>query len=147
MATSTLTDIYRFIQQEIPSATGDRLNATTDLFGTFDIQADDCATFIEKFAQKFKVDLDGYLWYFHHGEAGLNLGGFLIKPPYERVERIPITPEILLKAATKRRWKLSYPDHTLPKKRWDMVVNKIILFLVFFYILNRFAPLLIEKFT
>ena len=143
----TLDDIYQFIQAEIPKAEGDRLGATTDIFGTFDIQADDCATFMEKFAQKFKVDLDGYLWYFHHGEAGLNLGGFLIKPPYERVERIPITPEILLKAATKRRWKLTYPDHTLPKKRWDMVVNKIILFLVFFYILNRFAPLLIEKFT
>ncbi|AMA09453.1 DUF1493 family protein [Picosynechococcus sp. PCC 73109] len=142
----TLDDIYQFIQTELPKTEGDRLNATTDLFGTFDILADDCATFMEKFAQKFKVDLDGYLWYFHHGEAGLNLGGFLIKPPYERVERIPITPEILLKAATKRRWKFSYPDHTLPKKRWDMVVNKIILFLVFFYILNRFAPLLIEKF-
>ncbi|WP_024546781.1 DUF1493 family protein [Picosynechococcus sp. NKBG15041c] len=146
MATKTITDIYRFIQQEIPDATGDRLTEDTDIFSTFDIQGDDCATFIEKFAQAFKVDLDGYLWYFHHGESGLNIGGFFVKPPYKRVDSLPITPAILLKAASKRRWKLTYPDHTLPKKRWDMIINKIILFLVFFYLLNRFAPLLFEKF-
>lgn len=141
-----IADINQFIHQQldIPETL---LNPDTDIFATFEIKADTCADFIAAFAEKFKVDLDSYLWYFHHGEAGLNLGGYLIKPPYQRVTRIPITPEILLKAATKKRWKLQYPDHDIPKKRWDMVINKAILFLVFFYLLNRFVPLLLTSFS
>ncbi|AFY36811.1 hypothetical protein Lepto7376_0373 [[Leptolyngbya] sp. PCC 7376] len=140
-----IAEIYRFIEAEleVPEAL---LNTDIDLFQTFDIQADACEDFIENFAAKFKVDLDDYLWYFHHGEAGLNIGGFIIAPPYKRVERLAITPDILRQAATKRRWKVKYPEHQLPKKRWDMVINKAILFLVFFYLLNRFAPLLINQF-
>lgn len=140
-----IADIYTFINQEL-GVSENLLNEDTDIFEAFDLKADACADFIENFATKFKVNLDGYLWYFHHGEAGLNIGGFFIKPPYERVERIAITPAILSKAATKKRWKLQYPDHTIPKKRWDMVINKGILFLVFFYILNRFVPMLLEQF-
>ena len=139
-----IAEIYRFINAEldVPEAL---LSSDTDLFATFDITADVCEDFIEKFSQKFKVDLTDYCWYFHHGEAGLNLGGLIIAPPYKRVERIAITPEILLKSATKRRWKVNYPDHQVPKKRWDMVINKAILFLIFFYFLNRFMPLLISQ--
>lgn len=139
-----IAEIYRFINTEldVPEAL---LNGDTDLFATFDIAADICEDFIETFGQKFKVDLTDYRWYFHHGEAGLNLGGFIIAPPYKRVERIAITPELLLRSATKRRWKVNYPDHQIPQKRWDMLINKIILFLVFFYFLNRFMPLLISQ--
>ena len=140
-----IAEIYRFIQEEleVPEAL---LNTNVDLFETFDIQADACADFMEKFAEKFKVDLSDYLWYFHHGEAGLNIGGIIVAPPYKRVERLAITPDILRQAANKRRWKLQYPEHKIPKKRWDMVINKAILFFVFFYLLNRFAPLLINQF-
>lgn len=139
-----IAEIYRFIntELEVPEAL---LNSDTDLFVTFDISADTCEDFIQAFASKFKVDLADYCWYFHHGEAGLNIGGFLVAPPYKRVERIAITPEILRSSATKRRWKIKYPEHQLPKKRWDMIINKAILFLVFFYFLNRFVPLLISQ--
>lgn len=139
-----IVEIYRFInaELEVPEAL---LNGDTDLFATFDISADNCEDFIESFATKFKVDLQDYCWYFHHGEAGLNLGGFIFDPPYKRVKRIAITPDILLKSATKRRWKVNYPEHEIPKKRWDMIINKAILFLVFFYFLNRFMPLLINQ--
>lgn len=141
-----IADIYQFIQTElaVPEAL---LAEDSDLFELFDIRNDDAAAFIEQFGDRFKVDLDSYLWYFHHGEGGLNIGGFFIKPPYQRVERIPITPALLLKAATKKRWKLKYPDHQPLKKRWDMVINKAILSLIFFYFLNRFAPLLIHRFV
>ena len=139
-----IAEIYSFIQTEL-EVPETLLNNDTDLFQTFDISADASEDFIDKFATKFKVDLDDYCWYFHHGEAGLNLGGFIVAPPYKRVERIAITPDVLLKSATKRRWKVKYPEHQIPKKRWDMVINKAILFLVFFYFLNRFMPLLIQQ--
>ncbi|OKH18113.1 DUF1493 family protein [[Limnothrix rosea] IAM M-220] len=140
-----IAEVYRFIQTEL-EVSETLLNPDTDLFQTFDLQADACNDFMKSFGEEFKVDLDNYLWYFHHGEAGLNIGGFIFAPPYRRVERLAITPEILQKAATKKRWKLQYPDHDIPKKRWDMVINKAILFFVFFYSLNRFAPLLIDRF-
>lgn len=141
-----IADIYEFVslQLEVPV---DLLEKDTDLCEVFDVKADACADLVENFAAKFKVDLDSYLWYFHHGEAGLNIGRFWVKPPYERVQRIPLTPRVFLKAATKKRWKVQYPEHTIPKKRWDMIINKGILFFVFFYILNRFVPVLIDKFS
>ena len=140
-----IADIYRFIQTEL-EVSETLLNLDTDLFEVLDLRADACADFMAKFAEKFNVELDNYLWYFHHGEAGLNLGGYLFAPPYQRVERLAITPTMLREAATKKRWLLSYPDHEIPKRRWDMVINKMILFFVFFYVLNRFTPLLAERF-
>jgi hypothetical protein len=139
-----IADIYQFIQTEL-SVPESLLAEDSDIFQLFGIENDDAADFIQHFGDRFKIDLSSYLWYFHHGEAGLNIGGFFIKPPYKQVTRIPITPAILLKAATKKRWKLQYPDHQFPKKRWDMVINKAILCLVLFYLLNRFAPILIER--
>ncbi|MGB2924755.1 MAG: DUF1493 family protein [Limnothrix sp.] len=141
-----IADIYTFISDKLLVPT-ELLEKDTDLYEVFDIKADACAEFVEKFAKEFKVDLESYLWYFHHGESGLNIGRFWVKPPYERVSRIPVTPQILRKAATKKRWPVQYPEHTVPKRRWDMIINRGILFFVFFYILQRFGPILIDKFS
>ncbi len=140
-----IADIYQFIQAEL-EIPAKELSETTDLYGTFKINGDRCENFIQAFAQKFKVDLTDYLWYFHHGEGGLNIGKWFFKPPYERVDRIPITPALLLRSATKKRWKINYPDHNVVLKRWDMLINKGIVFFVFFYAFSRLLPLLAEKF-
>ena len=140
-----IADIYRFIRLELDNPNA-ALKPDTDIFTSFDLSADVCADLMEHFADNFKVDISDYLWYFHHGEAGLNVGGLVFSPPYNRVERIPITPAILRESAKEKCWKLTYPEHSIPKKRLDMWINKVILFLIFGYFLNRFATPLLERF-
>jgi hypothetical protein len=70
---------------------------------------------------KFEIDTTNYRWYFHHGEeAFLNFGAWLFKPPYRRVDRIPITPQVLAEALRTKRWPLKYPEHKLASVRWDI---------------------------
>ena len=59
------------------------------------IHGDDFHELIDEYAKVFKVDMTGYLWYFHADEEGNSFGGSIIKPPYDRVKRIPVTPALL----------------------------------------------------
>ncbi len=99
------------------------LSDDTNIFETIGIDGDDATEFVAQFADRFGVDMAGYIWYFHHGEEGLNLGAFAFKPPYWRVSRIPITLAVLTEAVSTKRWPLSYPDHQLPARRWDLILN------------------------
>lgn len=62
----------------------DRMDIQPERFNSSDIflgngmHGDDAFDFIEEFATKFSVNLDDYRWYFHHGEEGLNWGGYLL---------------------------------------------------------------------
>lgn len=94
-----------------------------DVFGRLGVEGDDAFDFIDKFAERFAVDMSGYRWYFHHGEEGWNLGGLFFPPPYRRVIRIPITPSMLTQAIQTKRWPLEYPVHQLPAVRWDGLLN------------------------
>ncbi len=89
---------------------------------------DDFHELMEAYAALFNVDMRQYLWYFHTEEEGTNgLGGFFFKPPNERVTRIAVTPKMLLNFAEAGRWHIEYPEHHLPKRRYDFLFNKIIL--------------------
>ena len=70
--------------------------------------------------------MKSYLWYFHTNEEGQNLGGSLFKAPNERVERIPVTPKMLYEFAKSNKWDINYPEHTLPKRRYDLYFNTTI---------------------
>lgn len=120
----TLEDILAFVAEH---ANAEGLNATSDIERDLSVYADDWHDMIDDFAEKYEVDMSGYLWYFHSGEEGSNIGGVFFKPPYERVERIPISPNDLLRIATKQRWDLDYPEHTLPKRRYDLIIGTILL--------------------
>ena len=75
--------------------------------------------------------MDGFLWYFHYGEEANSFpSGLFFKPPNYRVERIPITPEMLLQFAKSGKWAIDYPEHTLPKVRYDMVINRALLIMM-----------------
>jgi hypothetical protein len=116
-------DIMKFIQEHssaLPSS------PDTDLFEDMRIVGDDFHELIERYAEKYQVDLSGYLWYFHADEEGINYGGIFFKPPYARVERIPVTSRMLTRFAEKRKWELNYPEHTIPKRRFDLMINQII---------------------
>ena len=102
------------------------INDESDIFLDLGINGDDFHELIEKFSLKFKVDMKSYLWYFHTNEEGQNLGGSLFKAPNERVERIPVTPKMLYEFAKSSKWDINYPEHTLPKRRYDLYFNTTI---------------------
>jgi len=102
----------------------------SDLFKDHGIVGDDFHELIEAYANRFGVDMSAYRWYFHADEEGLNFGSLFYKPPYARVERIPVTPLLLLEFANKGKWDLAYPEHRLPKWRPDLVVTNVLIFVV-----------------
>lgn len=122
----TIEEIIDFVKRT--SATDD-VTPDTDIHITLGVCGDDFHEMMDKYAERFKVDMGGYLWYFHTDEEGHNgLGGTFFKPPYERVTRIPVTPEMLLAFANKGSWSINYPEHTLPKRRYDLLINTIVMY-------------------
>lgn len=105
-------------------------SADEDLFARFGIDGDDAFDFMDSFAARFDVDAANYRWYFHHGEEGLNIAGLFFAPPYQRVKSIPVTTATLLEAIRSRRWPLEYPEHKLPRVRWDAWINLSVVLLL-----------------
>ncbi len=120
---ASLGDIYNFIA-ESSGVKADKLTPDTDLYKDIGIDGDDFFELEAEFGKRFSVDMANYRWYFHHGEeGGFNIGGLLFKPPYSRVMRIPVTPELLLQSANAHSWLLTYPEHELPPRRFDLLFN------------------------
>lgn len=108
---------------------GEKLPASgdIDLFERFGIEGDDASDFMDDFGVWFGIDGENYRWYFHHREEGTNFGGLFFAPPYRRVQRIPITPEILIEAVETKKWPLRYPPHQVPTVRWDVRMNQLLI--------------------
>ena len=122
----TTNEIIDFIKED----TGlDNITSDTDIFKNGSV-GDDFHELIEKFAKTYSVEMTNYLWYFHSDEEGLNTGGLFFDPPYKRVERIPVTPSLLTEFANKGKWDIEYPKHEIPRRRYDLIINKILLVLV-----------------
>jgi len=102
------------------------LSDDEDLFDATDIWGDEAAEFMAAFVARFEVDASGYLWYFHHDEEGGSIGALFHTPITRRFGRIPITIAILTEAVRTRRWPVVYPEHELPRRRWDIVIEQII---------------------
>jgi hypothetical protein len=121
-------------------ATNAPLSDDADIFDSLGIDGDDAFEFMGRFASKFEIDATNYRWYFHHGEeASLNIGGLFFKPPYRRVAYIPITPQVLAEAIRARRWPMEYPEHRLPKVRWDIRLNQAFLLAIIAAIIAVFV--------
>ena len=121
----TIEEAIAFIKEI--SANND-VNPDTDIFKDLRITGDDFEEMIEKYGKFFSVNISNYKWYFHNKEEGLNIiGGIFFKPPNKRVERIPITPLLLTELANKGVWDIQYPEYKLPKRRYDIITNQIII--------------------
>jgi hypothetical protein len=105
----------------------DKLNPGDDLLQDHGVSGDDFHELIENYRKSFNVDMSTYRWYFHADEEGNNTGGIFFKPPHQRVQRIPVTPAMLCEFANKLVWDIHYPDHKIPKHRWDLLINILIL--------------------
>ncbi|MEO1653574.1 MAG: DUF1493 family protein [Bacteroidota bacterium] len=127
------TDIYDFLKEELGLS---QLSPQSDIFGELGVRGDDFDELMEKYQKQFKVNMDAYLWYFHSDEEGLNFpGGLFFKPPYERVNRIPVNPELLVKFAQSGTWQLDYPEHQIPKWRYDILMNSLIGLILFTFLI------------
>jgi hypothetical protein len=125
-------------------------NPGVDIFEDMGVVGDDFHEMIEKYSTKYQVDMADYLWYFHTNEEGHNIGGDFFIPPYERVKRIPVTPQMLADFIPTKKWKVEYPIHEIPKKRTDLAINKIIIIIFFvglaiWFIYKMITCLLQEK--
>jgi len=130
-----IEDIYKFLEKHLFD---DPVKPDSDIFDDFGCVGDDFHELIEDYRNTFKVDMSDYLWYFHGDEEGNNFFAMhLVDPPYKRVKRIPVTPTMLLDYANTGKWSIDYPEHTLPKRRYDLIFNQILIVGLILYALCR----------
>ena len=96
-----------------------------DIYANLRIEGDDFHDLMAKYGEIYEVNMSNYHWYFHAGEERffLSLGAWLFPPPDISVKRIPITPVMLLEFANSGRWEVEYPEHVLPKHRYDIILD------------------------
>lgn len=131
---NTIEQIYAFIEKEC-GCQGQALQPNADIFHDLGITGDDFFAFIASYSQKFQVNMDDYLWYFHSNEEGLNFCGLIFKPPNEKVKRIAVTPMMLLRFANSNRWHIAYPEHDRQTNRKDLVCNNMVYLLLLLFLL------------
>jgi len=121
-----IDEILKFVGNHTGCAL-DEVHETSDIVNDLGCDGDDFGELIDKFSKDYKVDISSYRWYFHHTEEGNNFGGSIFRPPNERVERIPVTPGMLFGFANTGKWEMQYPEHKLPKRRYDIIINQLLL--------------------
>ncbi len=124
-----IEEIYDFLI-EFQGVRRSELGPKVDICLNLGIDGDDFFEMESEFAKRFKVNMDSYLWYFHHGEEGWNFGGIFFPPPYSQVQYIPVTPEILLNAANTNVWQVQYPDHEIKSRRAEQIINRSVTLLL-----------------
>jgi len=134
----SLDDIIRFIIDRT-GCDKEEVKAESDLQNDLGCSGDDFDELISEYSAKFKVDMSSYLWYFHSEEEGHSnsIGKILFKTPYERVKHIPITPALLLNSANHGKWLITYPEHSLPKRRYDILINQILVVTFVMFLLYK----------
>ncbi len=95
-----------------------------DLLEAAAMSGDTAMGFFDDFAKTFDVNMDGYLWYFHTQEDGVNIGAYFFAPPNKYVHRLPITLDQLANFASRGRWVYAYPNHDVPSIRKDKWFNR-----------------------
>jgi len=120
----TTTEIINFLAE---LSGNDKIKPESDIFLDIRMVGDDFHEMIEKYARQFSVDMKNYRWYFHCDEEGSGIGGFFFTPPYRRVKRIPVTPAMLTEFANSGKWEIDYPPYQLPKRRYDLWINRLII--------------------
>ncbi len=110
------------------------LQTDTDLLQQ-GIYGDDLDDLLERYANKYKVDMSGYLWYFHNKGEGWSLGDMLSTPMNKQVKRIPVTPGMLFDFAQTGKWNIKYPEHQLSEQKPDGIVKTFFILLFILIVL------------
>ncbi len=131
----TEEEIIQFLKEETCE---DKITSDTDIFNECGVDGDDCDELFLKYSEIYSIDMSAFLWYFHYQEEGslnFNPGSLFFKNPHQRVKTIPITPKMLTDFANSKIWKIDYPEHQLPKYRYDMIINYIVLSIIFIWLI------------
>ena len=119
-----IEDIIAFLKDEISNKI--EINCNSDLENDIRITGDDVVELMDKYAIKFNVNMETYLWYFHHEEETIGwFGPLFFNTPRQYVSHIPITPKLLLDSANAGCWIVQYPEHQIPKSRYDVILNRL----------------------
>jgi acyl carrier protein len=121
-----LVEILKFVETQT-GAGADEVSESADIVEDLGCDGDDFAELIAKFSKDYNVDISDYRWYFHHTEEGNNIGGSFFSPPDKKVKRISVTPTMLFEFAKSGKWDIQYPDHKLPKRRYDILINQLLI--------------------
>lgn len=129
---TSYSDIESFISEKTFEK---EIKPDTDIFNELGCTGDDFHELMEDYHQKYSVDMSSYLWYYHCDEENSNwsFGSIFFKPPYARVTRIPVTPQMLFDFANNGKWNINYPEHKLPRFRIDAVINGLLFVVAIFF--------------
>lgn len=133
-----LPEIIEFIKCQ----TGcDKVSEDSDITVDLGVDGDDFDDLVGSFAKKFNVNVSSCLWYFHCAEEGSwnSIGGAFFRSPDKRVKHIAVTPMMLFEFAQKGKWDLPYPEHELPKRRYDILVNRILVIAFIVFVIYKCA--------
>ncbi|MDJ0614076.1 MAG: DUF1493 family protein [Rhizobiaceae bacterium] len=82
-----------------------------DVFEQMSAAGEDCDDVLFKFTDEFEIDMSDFLFYFHYENE------FATLLSNRSLGYIPITIELLVKAAQEKKWPVEYPDHKPPDWR------------------------------
>lgn len=122
-----LNEVYNFLEDYIGVY---EYADDVDICDDLGIDGDDFDELIYNFSKDYKIDVSEYLWYFHCSEEGFSIGSLFYKSPDRRVKRIPITPLLLAECLSRKEWIVKYPQHDLPKYRYDIWIGNGVLIIL-----------------
>ena len=131
-----VVEIIEFLK----SKTGtNKVSEDSDLGNDLGVDGDDYEELIMEFSKKYNVDVSSYLWYFHCSEEGSwnSIGGVFFKSPDKHVSYIPVTPGMLSGFTKIGKWDVKYPDHTLPPKRYDIMLNQLLVLVFILFVIYK----------
>ncbi len=84
-----------------------------DLLGSDGFDGKAASRFVQTYAVRFRVDIRGYRWWFHHRDHGVFAMPLVALDHAGREIHIPLTAEMLAGFAERGRWDIDYPPHRL----------------------------------
>ena len=84
-----------------------------DLLGSAGLEGKAASGFLQLYAVRFRVDMRGYRWWFHHRDHGVLAMPLVALDREGRAIHIPLTADMLAGIAERGRWDIDYPPHRL----------------------------------
>ncbi|MDR6782687.1 hypothetical protein ABIE26_000826 [Pedobacter africanus] len=131
----TLEDIINFLKDQ---SLEDEISPETNVCDEIGMRGDDFHEMMTAYAEKFSVDMTGYLWYFHSEEEGSWTSISLFPRANEQVKRIPLTPTMLTDFANSGKWNVVYPEHKITLTEYNSYFTLFILIVLIGLIIYQF---------
>lgn len=134
----SIEEIKRFIVDKT-GCEYDEVKADADIDHDLGCTGDDFHELINEYSDKFNVNMESYLWYFHTYDEGHSnsIGRIFFKKPYERVKHIAVTPNVLLESACAGKWTIEYPELELPNRRYDILINQVVVVVFIIFVIYK----------